>query len=185
MNPLPFGDPRAAVLRLLDAYADDPVEAELFRSFVSLHSDCAERSLLSGHLTGSAWLVHQDGERALLVHHRKLGRWLQPGGHADGDLDLAAVALREAQEETGLSGLTVEPRLFDIDRHWIPQRLAEPAHWHYDLRFVVHAGADDRYHVGPESHDLAWVEIAEIVADEGRDPSVRRMAQKWLAARSA
>lgn len=92
------------------------------------------RSNLAGHFTGSAWLVSGDGQRALLMHHRKLNRWLQPGGHADGDTDLARVALREAEEESGLSELVVEPDIFDLDRHRIPARGEEPEHWHYDAR---------------------------------------------------
>src|SRR5688572_26513021 len=80
-----------------------------FLAFIAANADCCERTLVSGHCTGSAWLVSADGERVLLTHHRKLQRWLQLGGHADGDTDLAAVALREAQEESGLAGLSVEP----------------------------------------------------------------------------
>ena len=94
----------------------------LFSSFAAGHPDCCERTLAIGHFTGSAWLVSADGQRVLLTHHRKLHRWLQLGGHADGEGDLAAVALREAQEESGLGGLSVEDFVFDLDRHLIPER---------------------------------------------------------------
>ncbi|AIF48441.1 NUDIX hydrolase [Dyella japonica] len=133
-----------------------------------------------GHFTGSAWLVSADGERVLLTHHRKLGRWLQLGGHADGDADLSRVALREAEEESGLSGLSVEPGLFDLDRHRIPARGQEPEHWHYDVRYVVRAGASEVFEVSEESHALAWRSIREIAADPSSDESLRRMAGKWL-----
>lgn len=142
--------------------------------------DPFSRERLAGHFTGSAWLVDRTGTRVLLTHHRKLGRWLQLGGHADGDDDLARVALREAEEESGLSGLTVEPRLFDLDRHWIPARGDVPAHWHYDARFVVRAGEHEAFVVSEESLDLAWRPIAALVNDADADDSVRRMARKWL-----
>jgi 8-oxo-dGTP pyrophosphatase MutT (NUDIX family) len=138
------------------------------------------RTRLAGHFTGSAWLVSADGCRVLLTHHRKLGIWVQPGGHADGDADLARVALKEAQEESGLSGLRLEPELFDIDCHWIPARGDVPGHWHYDARYVVRAGADEDFVVSEESHALAWREIGELVGDAGVDLSLRRMAGKWL-----
>jgi len=141
------------------------------------------RSRLAGHFTGSAWLVDRDGGRVLLTHHRKLGRWLQLGGHADGDDDLARVALAEAREESGLEGLVVEPSLFDLDRHWIPERGEVPGHWHYDARFVVRAGREERFVVGEESLDLAWRGIGEIANDADADASLRRMAVKWALIR--
>jgi 8-oxo-dGTP pyrophosphatase MutT (NUDIX family) len=160
--------------------AEDHAAAELFAVFVRTHPDCAHRELQIGHLTGSAWLVSADGQRVLLTHHRKLNRWLQLGGHADGDTDLARVALREAEEESGLMDLTVEPEIFDLDRHWIPERGAEPAHWHYDLRFVVRAQGSEAFVVGDESHALAWREIALLAEDAGTDESLRRMARRWV-----
>ena len=134
-----------------------------------------------GHFTGSALVLSADGTRMLLMHHRKLGRWLQPGGHADGDPDLAAVALREAAEESGLQGLRCDGRLLDLDRHLIPARGPEPEHFHYDARFVVHAGADERFRVNAEAHALAWRPIVDVVQDLALDASLRRMAAKWAA----
>ena len=83
--------------------------------FVRAHPDCLARTCAPGHLTGSAWIVSPDRRRTLLTHHRKLGKWLQLGGHADGDADLLAVALREAREESGLRGLrVVDASLFPV-----------------------------------------------------------------------
>ena len=175
-------DGTATVAALQEYRRRWPQEAEAVGQFLMLLGDVDNpylRNRVAGHLTGSAWLVDHSGMRVLLTHHRKLGRWLQLGGHADGDRDLAQVALREAQEESGLQGLRVERELFDIDRHSIPQRGDVPGHWHYDARYVVHAGDDERYVVSDESHDLAWRGIAGIAADPNADASLRRMAVKW------
>ncbi len=162
-----------------------PADAALARQFLELLDDAENpflRSRLAGHFTGSAWVVSADGARTLLTHHRKLERWLQPGGHADGDTDLARVALREAEEETGVPGLRLEDgTIFDLDRHWIPERRDVPGHWHYDVRYVVRAGADERYVVSEESNALAWRGIADVAADPASDDSMRRMALRWLA----
>lgn len=160
-------------------WPDETAATELFGDLLRGAADPFLRARLAGHFTASAWLVDRTGTRVLLTHHRKLQRWLQLGGHADGDRDLAQVALREAQEESGLDGLRVEREVFDLDRHWIPERGDVPGHWHYDARYVVHAGVDERYVVSAESHDLAWREIAAIVADPDADASLRRMAVKW------
>ncbi len=175
---------RQALLDLLQAYAervdDGDGAATLFADFIRAHDDCAHRHLQIGHLTGSAWLVSADGERVLLTHHRKLNRWLQLGGHADGDLDLAGVALREAEEESGLVDLIVAPDVFDLDRHWIPERGNEPGHWHYDIRFVVHARGREEFAISEESLALAWRRIVDIADDATADESLRRMAKRWL-----
>jgi 8-oxo-dGTP pyrophosphatase MutT (NUDIX family) len=155
--------------------------ASEFLAFLDSSPDVFERWHPPGHFTGSAWLVSADRARVLLTHHRKLGRWLQLGGHADGDPDLAAVALREAQEESGLSGLRVEPQIFDIDRHCIPSRGDQPEHWHYDVRYVVIASDDERFTVSDESHALAWRDVAALAEDADADTSMRRMAGAWLA----
>ena len=158
-----------------------PLDAEEFLRFARAHPDCCERTLPGGHFTGSAWLVSADGKRVLLTHHRKLDRWLQLGGHADGDGDLARVALREAHEESGLSGLSLEGGVFDLDRHRIPARGAEPEHWHYDVRFVIRASDNEDFVASHESHALAWRDISAIGDDAQADESLRRMANKWLA----
>ncbi len=138
------------------------------------------RERLAGHFTASVWLVSADGGRVLLTHHRKLGMWLQLGGHADGERDLKIAALKEAEEESGLTDLCVEPEIFDLDRHRIPEHKGVPEHWHYDVRYVVRAGVNEHYIVSDESHDLAWRDIAELAKCADVDASVRRMAGKWI-----
>jgi len=176
-------------LAAIEAYArvwsaEEPITA-LFQTFMTASADAASRERVEGHLTGSAWLVSADGERVLLTHHRKLDRWLQLGGHADGDADLARVALREAEEESGLADLVVETAIFDLDRHEIPARGDLPAHWHYDVRYVVWANGGEDFSVSEESHALAWRRIDALAADAAADASMRRMARKWIARRLA
>ncbi|KJV28107.1 NUDIX hydrolase [Luteibacter yeojuensis] len=166
----------------LDGYARRyPLETDVahFRAWLATARQPFHRETLEGHFTGSAWLVSADGQRVLLMHHRKLQRWLQPGGHADGDADLAGVALREAEEETGLRDLAVMPAVFDVDRHVIPARGHEPAHFHYDVRYVVVARGSEAFAANEESLGMAWRAIDEIAADGTADPSLRRMAAKW------
>ena len=179
-----YREDSAGLGALLHGYRSQwPEEAACVDLFIALAADPGNpyvRERTQGHFTASSWLVSRDGTRTLLTHHRKLGLWLQPGGHADGDRDLRRVALREAQEETGLAGLVVEPAIFDLDRHWIPEHRGVPAHWHYDVRYVVRAGADERFVVSAESHALAWRGVVEVEADPAMDASLRRMARKWL-----
>lgn len=171
---------RAALQRHALISTQDAEAAALFLGFLDSHENVFERHHPPGHFTGSAWLVSGDDQRVLLTHHRKLQRWLQLGGHADGDGDLARVAMREAEEESGLSGLQVEPEIFDLDRHRIPARGPDPEHWHYDVRFVVRACAGEEVTVGEESLDLAWRRIDALCDDDAMDESIRRMARRWL-----
>ena len=175
----------AAFAHALDAYAarwpDESATVALFAGLLGSAGDPFLRERLAGHFTASCWLVDRTGGRVLLTHHRKLGLWLQLGGHADGERDLRLAALKEAEEESGLRDLRIEDRIFDLDRHWIPPHGGVPAHWHYDVRFVVHAEGSEAYVVGDESHDLAWRDIATLAADADADASLRRMAAKWLA----
>ena len=179
----------AAFLRL-------PCPSKDIRSLVESRPDCFERSCLPGHLTGSAWVLSPDRRSFLLTHHRKLERWLQLGGHADGEGDLAAVALREAREESGLerfaflaeAGAAIPPPI-DLDVHAIPARPGEPAHEHHDLRFALVAlGGEAR--ASGESHALRWFAMAALDSELeaiGADRSLLRLGRKvraLLAARS-
>jgi 8-oxo-dGTP pyrophosphatase MutT (NUDIX family) len=175
----------AGFTHALDAYAARwPGEAATIALFAELLGDAENpflRERLAGHFTASCWLVDGAGARTLLTHHKKLGLWLQLGGHADGERDLRIAALKEAGEESGLADLRIEDAIFDLDRHRIPEHKGVPAHWHYDVRYVIQAQGSESYVVGDESHDLAWRDIETLAGDASADASVRRMAGKWLA----
>ena len=174
---------REPLIKQLREYASrHPEEEEVlvsFMEFVSKQPKCFERQLRQGHITGSAWVVGADGEEVLLTHHRKLNRWLQLGGHADGEADVLAVAFKEAEEESGLSGFTnLGPGIFDIDIHRIPERKGEPEHFHYDVRYVLRADGSTDYVVSDESHDLRWVTLDEVEMLT-QEASMMRMVAKW------
>jgi 8-oxo-dGTP pyrophosphatase MutT (NUDIX family) len=184
--PVPPPGPIDALVEALQRHAPADEEEDRDRDrtldFVRRHRDPFDRRIAEGHLTGSALVVSASGDRVLLLHHRKLDRWLQPGGHADpGETTGEAVALREAFEETGLRGIALHPtapRPLDVDVHDIPARKDEPAHEHLDLRYLVVApeGAVLSPQV-EELHALRWVSWDEADA-LGPDRGLRRALGK-------
>jgi 8-oxo-dGTP pyrophosphatase MutT (NUDIX family) len=170
----PSADPSRSAIRLRSARLDSAGQRrdrERILSLLSRHGAAlADRETVPGHLTGSALVVDPAGPRVLLMLHAKLGRWLQPGGHADGDHELAGVALREASEETGIDGLSVLLPPVDVDIHTVDHGDPLGEHLHLDVRFVVVApdGAVERGN--HESLALRWVapeEVAALCGDEG------------------
>ena len=165
---------RKPLIALLDDYERrNPVERSCvgrIRELVRNHADCFERSCLPGHITASAWIVSSDRDRFLLTHHRKLDRWLQLGGHADGDPDAFATALREAREESGMEhfdwvgpdGAGAPPQPIDVDVHLIPERPGEPAHEHHDIRFLLVARPGQRLSISDESKALEWFPWSQL-----------------------
>ena len=171
--------------QLLHQYAPaglhQETERERFQELLETAGDGAfDRNRFDpGHITASCWIVSPDGKSCLLTHHRKLGRWLQLGGHCDGDPNVIGAALREAEEESGLRGFTLASSgIYDLDIHIIPARKREPAHLHYDVRFALHAPIAGQLRISEESHDLAWVNIDKL-ADFTDEESVLRLARNW------
>lgn len=157
-----------------------PEELPLTLRFLELllHPEAYSRTHSPGHITGSAFILSEDFSQTLLVHHAKLNRWLQPGGHADEDKDVIRVALREANEETGLNNLTlISTEIYDLDIHPIPERKDFPAHDHYDIRFLVRASIDEPVKVSHESHDVKWVPLSQLEAYNNEE-SVLRLRKK-------
>jgi 8-oxo-dGTP pyrophosphatase MutT (NUDIX family) len=163
---------------LLEAYqprdAFQAEQRERMLAFVDAHPDALLRTCLAGHLTASALVWRAEDGRGLLTLHRKLGRWLQLGGHVDGEGNLAVGALREAEEESGIAGLSIDPAPIDLDMHRIPGRGQEPEHWHLDVRFLVWAPPDAKERVSAESVELGWFTPDEL-EQIGADVSVRRL----------
>ncbi len=176
---------RNQLLNLLKKYNPvDPAEIEykkIIINFVSHNKDCFERSLLIGHVTASAWLLNNDESQALLMHHRKLDRWFQLGGHCDGDSDTCAVAIKEAQEESGIQAIeALSSEIFDIDVHLIPANSKEPEHYHYDIRFLLKISGQETVIKNNESKELRWIgkNFHELPTQED---SVTRMFYKWIS----
>ena len=142
---------------------------------------CFERTSFPAHFTGSAMVVNADGSQTLLHHHRKLDKWMQFGGHCDGDDDILRVARREALEESGIEGLILaSERPFDLDIHEIPAHSGNPVHYHYDVRYMFIAPEGAQPVISEESRDMRWFTAAET-AEVDLDESVRRMVRKWQA----
>jgi 8-oxo-dGTP pyrophosphatase MutT (NUDIX family) len=180
-SPVDF-DPagfRNHVAAILDGHVrafDVPEESHaLLRRQITNGDDIHSRRTFPGHVTTSAFILDGEGRRTLLIHHRSLARWLQPGGHYEAPEDPAGSALREAMEETGMHGLVIDPwhrasgLPIDFDSHRIPARPErdEPEHWHHDIRYVVRAERGSA--IRPdllEVHGAEWkgLEDLEVIA---------------------
>lgn len=181
---------RTFLIDLLQAYGRGSDAAAAiaarFLDFVRGHDDCLLRTCVPGHVTASAWILSHDERHCLLTHHRKLDRWLQLGGHVDGEGRVHRAALREAQEESGMvdfellaPGGRFAP--LDLDVHPIPARKDEPEHLHWDVRFLLRAQEDQPLVVSAESKALRWIarcELAQFVEEESV-VRLERTAREW------
>src|SRR5438477_3035846 len=171
--------------QLLTAYEpDDLAEQEYKKTILDFlakyPTNAFERSLEVGHITASAWLVNKDNTKALLMHHKKLNIWVQLGGHCDGDTNPLAVAIKEAQEESGIVNIApVQSVIFDIDVHLIPENKKEKAHYHYDIRFLLQVMGDEDFIQNEESNALAWIDRNKEKLPTN-ERSVTRMFDKWI-----
>ncbi len=142
---------------------------------------CFDRSHYTpGHITGSAFVIDAGSGRVLLHHHRRLGRWLQLGGHDEGEHDPLQTALREAREESGLLDLMpLQTAILDVDVHEIPAGRSEPAHLHHDVRYALQTSTPAAVEqLEAESLALAWLapeEAARRMAEPGAERALRRI----------
>lgn len=170
------------IVLLNDYFPEHNTEMEFknqILQFVENEPDCFKRVLLKGHITGSAFIVNSEYSKTVLVHHAKIGKWLQPGGHADGETDIAKVALKEAEEETGLVNLKIIPKIFDIDIHTISARKEVPEHLHYDIRFLIITDEVEPFQISYESTDIQWIMLNEIERYNSEE-SILRMVKKIM-----
>ena len=151
------------------------------RRFVAARDDPFARENPVGHVTGSAIIARPDASAFLLVHHRKLGRWLQPGGHTEeSDASVYDAALREVREETGIAELEAPlgRRILDVDVHPIPAHGRDAAHSHFDVRFLFTTDRDvDRGAAEDPRRPMRWRTLEEALAD-GVDASLERSLRK-------
>ena len=184
---------RADLMQLLDRYRgrhpDEMATIDRVRTLLDEDERCFFRDCFPGHITSSAWIVSRESRSVLLTHHRKLERWLQLGGHADGESDVLASALREAEEESGLRDFSAIPRtgaceILDIDVHDIPARASEPLHQHHDIRFLFEVSeAQVIRHQENESKEVRWF-LGDAIETHFDEESLLRMARKasqWLS----
>lgn len=176
-------DLRASLLAELDAYQPDDIEELSYKSrFIALikkFENAASRTLPHAHLTGSSWIVDKNFGHALMTHHAKLDKWLQLGGHADGDFNIRNVALKEASEESGLKSVKIlQPTIFDIDIHEIPARGNEPAHEHFDVRYLILADMSEPIVKNHESKEISWIPLDQLNELTAGNRSIIRMSEK-------
>jgi 8-oxo-dGTP pyrophosphatase MutT (NUDIX family) len=174
---------RNRLLSLLNKYqptAEEVIYKNRMLEFIKENPECFERSLAIGHITASAWLLDKDYSKVLLMHHAKLNLWVQLGGHCDGESDTLAVAIKEAQEESGINSIAaLSDEIFDIDIHLIPANKKEQEHYHYDVRFLLDVTSNEDFVQNSESKELKWFGIEDQLPTESH--SIMRMVEKWKA----
>lgn len=170
---------------LLDAYSEFfPNEQNKISDFRGLtdEANAFTRAKMDAHFTASALVIDETASHVLLVHHKKLGKWLQPGGHTEKDQNLHQAAVREAIEECGINSPAslwygTHPFCVDIDAHLIPARENEPEHQHFDLCFILQHPISQAINLSEESNALRWFPLAEIIENDW-DSSLGRKLEK-------
>jgi 8-oxo-dGTP pyrophosphatase MutT (NUDIX family) len=169
------------IIDLLNAYSPTDGTTAQFKAdmlaFVQSTPLFAAREHLPGHFTAAAWVLNQTRTHALLIHHKKLDRWLQMGGHVEpSDKHIWETALREAQEESGLAQISLlSQAIFDIDIHEIPEKNGVPAHLHYDIRFLCEADSQAMLQANNEVKAIEWFPLLALA---NAPASLRRMVEK-------
>ncbi|MBT6207658.1 MAG: NUDIX hydrolase [Francisellaceae bacterium] len=172
------------LINLLKKYDSGYLAEQFFKQqmldLLSISDNCFERSCRVGHFTASSWLLNSAGTKALLMHHAKLDRWLQLGGHCDGDADVLKVAIKEAQEESGIISIKpVSEEIFDLDVHLIPTIKQEAPHYHFDIRFLLQqVNSEEPLVLNRESKSLEWFSPNKNTLPTN-DISIIRMLEKW------
>ncbi len=174
---------RVSDLRVhLEAYEPRGPEAQAVAAVLNLLATVTNPlsgdTYVPGHVTASAFVVDRSHRELLLIHHGKLHRWLQPGGHIDPGEDTMTAAIREVEEETGVVGVPLGSGVFDVDVHEIAEHGGRPPHLHYDVRFLLEATSNRLVH-SDEVNDVRWVPFAEV-SDLTKENSVLRPTAKIM-----
>lgn len=168
----------------LNAYSPSPEEEKFIPQFLDLLKSprCFYRDHFDrGHITASALLLNETGDKILMNHHKSLNRWLAFGGHCDGEEDVLAVAIRETMEESGLTSFKpISPNIVDIDIHTIPAnpKRNEPEHDHYDISYVMQMTGDQKPIISDESINLQWMTFDEAIAAADNKNNMTRLINK-------
>jgi 8-oxo-dGTP pyrophosphatase MutT (NUDIX family) len=163
----------------LGIYPEEVVTIDRCQKLFWTESQSLLRTCLPGHFTASSWIYSPTGREVLLMYHPKIGRFIQPGGHADGEDNLQQVAQREVLEETGVNVHYHSDYPLDISIHFISATVTEPSHYHYDIRYLCSTLERPKTLCSPEGHELAWVAVNQIArGDYGHD--LVRLHQKTL-----
>jgi len=174
-----FDLPRA--LKDYEAF-DDMERSDLSRLFEFLRTekDVFDRKNTYGHITGSAFLFNHDLSKVLLTHHKKVDKWLQFGGHSDGDENTLRVAYKETMEESGIPDMSLaSPGIFDIDIHLFQNKQQkEESHWHFDVRFAFKTNVT-KFKVSEESYALEWFDREKFFRPFGNLGLNSRFIRKW------
>lgn len=132
-------------------------------AFLESYDNCFHRELEIGHFTASAFLLDSTKQKFLLLHHKKLHIWTQPGGHTDGNTNLLEVAIRETQEETGIEDITpIFKDIFEIEIYKIPKFQKEEEHLHFDVKFLLKTTSNNNFSINHESNDINWFDLHDL-----------------------
>jgi 8-oxo-dGTP pyrophosphatase MutT (NUDIX family) len=157
--------------------------SDVLLDYIESRADLFSRKDDIGHVTCSAFIVSEDLNNVLLIHHAKYDMWLSPGGHGDAGESILDAAKREVEEETGVKGMSLlTPKILDIDIHRIPYsaKKDEAEHWHFDVRYGFKAPAATSIILNEvECKGYQWKPLKELLSIE--DPSLRRQAEKVTA----
>ena len=166
------------ILQYKRKFPDEAEKADKFLRLIAGHEEYWHRKCFPGHVTAGAWVMDPKRERTMLVHHKGMNKWFQPGGHCDEDESAKGTALREVYEETGLRGTILWRFPLDLAIHSIPPLPDEPSHEHYDMNYPMVANGT-KYRKSKESHRIAWVHLDDAPSYIRGDEPMQRMLKKW------
>lgn len=171
---------------LLENYKPNNLKEVKYKSkmidFYKNYNNCFSREQEYGHFTASSFLLNSSKTKFLLMLHRKINIWVQPGGHCDGDPIVLRTALKEAQEESGINEIKIlNENIFDIDIHKFPKTREVDEHYHFDIRFLLKTDGNDDFKINEESLDMKWFSFKQVLDNKlDYQDSIVRMVEKYM-----